>query len=313
MISFCNRTSGAGALLYVWVFALGLGHVFCAPSARAETPIADQSKTEATAAPAQPDAGTQDLCPSLAGEPHTIVGITDEATLLLDDGRDVRLAGLLFPTPPLAVTVAPGTWPPQQAARTALTNLGALATLQIAVTGAGRDRHGRPFAQAYADRGNGKLWLQRELVEQGNALVSSRSGGSAPCLRTLLGVEAQARQNKRGLWASAPYQVHNASDPSKLWRLRSNFALIEGKVMSIAARSGRLFLNFGDDWHTDFTTVVPKHLLTAAPGEAEKLQSLMGHTIRVRGWIERRYGPSIEIFSLSDVEDLTAPAGATAP
>ena len=85
------------------------------------------------------------------------------------------------------------------------------------------------------------------------------------------------------------------------------------KVLNVAARSGRLFLNFGDDWRTDFTAVVPKNLLTAAPGEAEKLQSLKGHTIRVRGWIERRYGPSIEIFSLSDLEDLTAPGGVTAP
>ena len=313
MISFCKRTSGAGALLCVWVLALGLGDVFCARFALAETPVPDQSEIDSTAALALPDAGPQDVCAALTGERHAIVAITNEATLLLDDGSDVRLAGLLFPGPPLAVKVAPGAWPPQQAARTALTNLGALATLQIAVTGTGRDRHGRPFAQAYADRGNEKLWVQRELVEQGHALVSSRSGGSAPCLRTLLGAEAEARHNKRGLWASAPYQVHNASEPNTLWRLRSNFALVEGKVLNIAARSGRLFLNFGDDWRTDFTAVVPKNLLTAAPGEAEKLQSLKGHTIRVRGWIERRYGPSIEIFSLSDLEDLTAPGGVTAP
>jgi micrococcal nuclease len=242
-------------------------------------------------------------CNKRPGEPHAIVRITDASTVVLDDGRTVLLAGVISPPPPSAVPIPASGWEPGLLARSAMSDLTATGTAEISIEQNWRDRHGRASAQIYISRGTGRIWLQHALVEQGHVIVSSRHGGGA-CAADLLAAEDTARKAKRGLWANATYRVHPANDPSALRRLRSNFALIEGTVVNVASRSGRLFLNFGNDWKTDFTAVVPAHLLKAAPQQAKALANLAGHTIRVRGWNERRYGPSIEIFDLSDIEDL---------
>ena len=259
-----------------------------------------------TASVAVPQAASAATCESERGEPHTIVRISDADTAILDDGRDVRLAGLLFPQPPLTVPLAPRTRPPRMAAHAALADLTNQANIEIAQTHGSYDRYdryGRAEAQFYIDRHGKRIWLQRALVEQGHAIVSSSAGGGA-CLKLLLIAEDAARRAKLGLWANAAYRIHDAAQPRDLRRLRSGFALVEGKVVSVTERSGQLYLNFGADWRTDFTVVVPKRLLKGTLEVAHPVASLSGHTIRVRGWIERRYGPAIELFDLNDLEDL---------
>ncbi len=250
-------------------------------------------------------------CEERQGEPHAIIRAMDSVTVVTDDGRTIKLASVMAPLAPLTAQMPAAGWEPEQAAHAALSELTAMGTPEISLEQKWRDRFGRSSAQIYIERASERIWLQRALVEQGHAIVSSRDGG-ASCIGSLLTAEDTARKAKRGLWANATYRVHQANDPSALRRLRSSFVLVEGTVVSVAVRSGRLFLNFGDDWKTDFTTVVPAHLLKDKPDRAKALSALAGHSIRVRGWIERRYGPSIEIFDLSDIEDLTAATASTA-
>ena len=261
---------------------------------------------------AMPQAASAATCESGRGEPHAIVRVSDADTAILDDGRDVRLAGLLFPPAPLTVPLAPGTWPPGLAAHAALADLTSQATSEIAQTRSSYDRYGRAEAQVYLDRNGKRIWLQRALVEQGHAIVSSSAGGGV-CLKPLLIAEDAARRARLGLWANAAYRIHDAAQPRDLRRLRSGFALVEGKVLSVTQRSGQLYLNFGADWRTDFTVVVAKGLLKGTSDDAHPAASLSGHTIRVRGWIERRYGPAIELFDLNDLEVLTGNGTAAAP
>lgn len=301
---WCIRLSVAGAgLLGVWLIAAALSNNAIAQQAepsRAPAVAIDTPKLQqAVPAPA---------CENGRGVPHALMRITDTASAFLDDGREVRVAGVIFPPPPVAVSIAPSIWPPQRAARDALMRLASQGTVEIDINGRTADRYGRPEAQIYMNHAGaplGRVWLQHELVDQGHAIVSSRSGGLA-CLEGLLRAEAGARTSKRGLWANAAYRIHNAANYRALLLMRSNFTLVEGKVVSVTARSGRLYLNFGDDWRQDFTVSVARDLLKAAPGSSEKLSALAGHKVRVRGWIERRYGPAIEIFNLQDIEDLSA-------
>ena len=253
-----------------------------------------------TASVVVPQTAFPATCESERGEPHAIVRISDVDTAILDDGRDVRLAGVLFPPTPLTVPLAPRTWPPSMAAHAALADLTSQANIEIVQTHGSYDRYGRAEAQFYFERNGKRTWLQRALIEQGHAIVSSSAGGGA-CLKLLLVAEDAARRAKLGLWANAAYRIHDAAEPRDLRRLRSGFALVEGKVVSVTERSGQLYLNFGADWRTDFTVVVPKRLLKGTLEVAHPVASLSGHTIRVRGWIERRYGPAIELFDLNDL------------
>jgi hypothetical protein len=49
-------------------------------------------------------------------------------------------------------------------------------------------------------------------------------------------------------------------------------------------------------------------VLRARPEAQKFLQSLEGRDVRVRGWIERRNGPLIELSSLDEIELLNPPA-----
>ena len=252
-----------------------------------------------TRASAEPVPPLNASCETQSGDAHAVVRMSQAATLVLDDGREVRLAGVMVPQEPVA--------------RAAIAMLTQAAGVEVAVAGGRPDRYGRVAVQVYAKRAGERIWVQRELVEQGHAIVSSRQDGEA-CLQKLLEIENKARQEKRGVWAHAAYRVHSTADLIQLSRLRSEFVVVEGKVANVTPRAGRLFLNFGDNWRTDFTVAVPKRVLAAAPDTLSKLTSLTGHSIRVRGWIERRYGPAIEVFSVHDIEDLEgSTAAATSP
>lgn len=252
-------------------------------------------------------------CETAVGEPHAIGRITDTNGIVLEDGREIRLSNLLFPTAPMSVDITPGSWPPARESRSALKMLLAQGSAEISNPSAGgRDRYGRPDVQMFIEAGGARVWVQKALVAQGQAIVSSRGGGG-PCLAALLIVEAEARTAKRGLWSNPSYRVHHADKPRDLEGLRSNFVLVEGTVKNVTARSGRLYLGFGSDWKSDFTIVVPKTTFKADPDASERLLALSGHNVRIRGWIERRYGPAIEIANLADLEDLTPLPPGTSP
>ena len=78
--------------------------------------------------------------------------------------------------------------------------------------------------------------------------------------------------------------------------------LVEGKVLKAARIKGRVYLNFGDDWKTDFTVTigVPARRMFREAG-TDPL-SLEGKRIRVRGWLKRYNGPMIAATHPEQIE-----------
>ena len=67
-------------------------------------------------------------------------------------------------------------------------------------------------------------------------------------------------------------------------------------------KAGRTFLNFGEDWRSDFTVSIaakPRRQLAEAGLDPGAMQ---GKMLRVRGWIKSRNGPLIEIVQPEQVE-----------
>jgi len=67
--------------------------------------------------------------------------------------------------------------------------------------------------------------------------------------------------------------------------------IVEGVVISTADVRGRIYLNFGSDYKTDFTIAIAKKNVKnfAALNPIE----LTGARLRVRGWVEMINGPMI--------------------
>ncbi len=223
-----------------------------------------------------------------ADERGAVARVIDGATFELADGRTVRLAALDLPPPERHRALA-------EAARGALAALVEGRAVWLAARGAATDRYGRLVA--HATDANGR-WLQAELVARGLARVVIAADDRAP-LGALLAREAEAREARRGLWALPQYRILGADDAA---RFLDTFQLVEGEVRDVARKGGRVFLNFGADWRSDFTVLVPAAARRRFEALDLDLAALQGRMVRVRGWIEWYNGPLIEISRPEEIE-----------
>ncbi|MCB1504846.1 MAG: thermonuclease family protein [Hyphomicrobiaceae bacterium] len=244
---------------------------------------------------------------------RVVVEIIDGETLLLDDATKVRLIGALAPSAfdiPTATGFAPSTdWPPAQEAQAALKRLAKGRNVKLAFAKRRTDRYGRLLAHVFVEDKNGSTWLQGAMLSYGQA----RAYGipeSYDCIDGLKAAEASARTTRQGLWASPAYQVHSARRNYELLRLRNTYQLVDGTVIKAQrTRSGRIYLNFGTNWRTDFSASIPTSLSRAQPAWAASLLDLQGKRVRIRGWITRRNGPMIEIEDPSQIEQQVSSDG----
>jgi micrococcal nuclease len=226
------------------------------------------------------------------GETARVAEVLDGDSLRLANGLVVRLAEIDAPR------VQPGD-PLGAQATQALRALVAGKTVTLRYGGLRRDKRGRALAQVFTTGPQG-VWLQRELLARGLARVHTWPDNRAEA-RQLLAAEAAARGARRGLWASAAYGVR-AADPNQLIRFDKSFQVVEGVVREAAERRGRVYLNFGDNYRTDFTVSVDPAATRLWPGGAAGVQSLQGKRIRVRGWLSDYNGPSIRASHPEQIE-----------
>ena len=83
---------------------------------------------------------------------------------------------------------------------------------------------------------------------------------------------------------------------------RSQFELVEGPVISVSRSKSGVYLSFGADWKTDFTARIAKDVLAAHPDFDQILSQLKDKPVTVRGWIERRNGPMIDVRDPAQIE-----------
>jgi endonuclease YncB( thermonuclease family) len=228
-------------------------------------------------------AAAQEPCKMTAIGTAKGAAVRDGRTLMLEDGRELRLAAIEA----------------GDESRDALRTLIGGQALRLEGRGAAFDRYGRLLAFAYA--GDARQSLQQALLEQGQARVSARTGGKA-CADALLTAERAARAAHRGLWADpnfAPLQVENLA---KLTAEQGRFALVEGKVLSVRESGATIYVNFGRRWTQDFTVIILKRQQRTFAAAGVEPKQLEGRRIRVRGWIERRGGPVIMAEAPEQIE-----------
>jgi len=150
----------------------------------------------------------QESCePPVAGR-GTVASVRDGRTVLLTDGREVRLT---------AIEVV-------DSSRGALQSLVDGRDLQLMRAGSDQDRYGRVVA--FVRIGDSQQSIQKILVEQGQARVAARIGDKA-CAHILLRSERVARAARRGLWADPNFAPLRPEHLDRIAAAR----LVEGKVV----------------------------------------------------------------------------------
>ena len=216
-----------------------------------------------------------------------VAAVIDARTFRLEDGREVRLAGIepVYSENPADRTSA----------------LAAIVTGHE-VTLAGEDdtpdRYGRQPAFVYLDHSD--TLVQGLLLAQGEALVSA-TVTSKDCASVLAAAEAEARLAKRGIWAD-PAVIKNAESPGDILARIGRFTVVEGKVLSVRQAGATTYLNFGRNWTRDFAVTISRRMMPAFEAAGIVPKSLENRKIRVRGWVEARGGPRIEALRVGQIE-----------
>ena len=269
-----------GGWLRAWRFSMGLLYAGLASPAAAEMPN----------------------CELESGPARAVAKVIDAETLALDDGSEVQLIGAL---PPRAFDggAEEGMWPLETAAKAELERLALGKSVELGFSGRRTDRYGRLLAHVFVRDDGHRFWLQGAMLQAGHARAYALPGNTA-CLAELVSAEAAAREARAGLWGHASYVIRSADRHRELLRFRSTYQLVEGRVMTASDVRRQIYLNFGTNWREDFTvTVRPRHRRAFDDAQFD-FKALEGRRIRVRGWIERRGGPLIELYHPAQIEIL---------
>jgi endonuclease YncB( thermonuclease family) len=238
------------------------------------------------------------------GLSRTVTKVIDGETVALDDGSELRLVGALAPRA-IDVGAEPGTWPMEVAAREELDALLLGKSVVIAFGGARADRYGRQQAQVLVTEAGGRRWVQGYLLEQGLARAYTLAGNRA-CAEELLAAERAAREARRGLWAEAAYQVRDADRAGELRRYLATFQVAEGRISRVGQARGTIYLNFAGERGRALTVSLRRGDAALLGAHARAPQTLEGARVRVRGWIEERRGPAIDLSAGGALEVLEA-------
>lgn len=148
------------------------------------------------------------------------------------------------------------------------------------------DRYGR--VQIVSD-------AQEKLLRDGAAMVYATQGDVPANWRS---AEAAARSAKRGIWAN-PLLVLT---PDNAGQHIGRVAIIEGTVTRIYDAKNATYINFGADWHSDFS-------ITITAKQRRSMKALLaalkpGDRLRVRGGIVEENGPMVRLNHPANLERL---------
>jgi endonuclease YncB( thermonuclease family) len=235
----------------------------------------------------------QAACSSAAqGEGH-VVNVINATTFRLDDGREVRLAGI-EPSPDGTAN-----------ATEALTSLIVGRDVSLSGEDDQPDRYGRQ--RAFVSLRSPPLLVQAELLRQGAAMAYPPASDH-DCSRELLAAENTARTERKGLWASSA-ALKNAERPGDILAGIGRFLVVEGKVLSARQAGATFYVNFGRRWTTDFAVTISRRMMPSFESAGLDLKSLVNKRVRVRGWVEKHGGPRMEMVRPSQIELIPATVG----
>lgn len=215
-----------------------------------------------------------------------VAAVIDGRSFRLDDGREIRLAGI------------------EPAETDKARSTAALATLiggrDVTLRGEDDtpDRYGRQTAFVFLADAS----VQGELLRRGEGVFSA-DVADRDCAATLAAAEASARAAKIGFW-SRPTAIKNTESPGDILAGIGRFSLVEGKVLSVRQAGATTYLNFGRNWTQDFAATISRRMMPAFEAAGVSPKSLENRRIRVRGYVSSRGGPRIELVRVGQIEVL---------
>ena len=251
-----------------------------------------------------------ETCPTAGAEPVALASVAPRLELKLADGRLLRLAGL---------EAAAGTpAAPDRDATDAATLAAIIGRQLLAVTilSPKPDRWGRLLAFAsVADGPAGGL----AAAALSAGVARYRPEAAVACRAALLAAEDAARRAKRGLWADPFYSVLAADDRAAFAARAGTDVVAEVRLRDVEPSPYRTRLRFEASNAAQSrsrglleATIVPRAMKTFEARGVD-VHSLVGRSLRLRGLLDRRFGPRIELAGPDEIEVLPETAAPARP
>ena len=253
------------------------------------------------------------LCPGEGGTSGRVVSVNERLELTLEDGIRLKIAGVDPPRP------TPGDPDLDVRARDRLAQWLVGQEILFRPLEPGPDRWGRVVAFVFAPAPDQTNAPEQARMPAGEVLIDAGlaryepSAAARPCRSALLAGEAGARASGLGLWADPYYAIIAAADRLSFAEKAGSSVIVEGRITGIASRRPRITLYFGPRQGWDFSvTFLPRNSKTFEAAYAS-LAALTGQTVRVRGLLDTRFGPQIEISDQDELEAAGQDAAAGSP
>jgi len=155
------------------------------------------------------------------------------------------------------------------------------------------DRYNRLLGYCFVDG----VLVNARLLEEGYAFLYTYPP-NVKYAEKFVEAQKKAKENKKGMWAGL-----EAVEADKAHSYIGQTRTVQGKVLNAYKSSKCIFLNFGADWHSDFTAVIFKSSFDAFYDKGiDPVTFYKGKTIRVNGRIREYNGPEIVVNAPYEIE-----------
>jgi len=201
---------------------------------------------------------------------YPVKKVFDGDTLMLEDGRKVRLLGVN--TPEIEHRNQPEQAGGEEAKRWLVNKL-QNRKVRLEMDTESTDKYGRTLAHVFTDQ---KDHINLQLVEQGLATVNIYPPNLL-YVESLIKAERNAERTRLGIWRRPEY------DPIPVERLAASghpgWTRITGRITDFRDSRKFVYLKFSDK----FEARIEKQGLSMFPD----LSSYRGHAVEVRGWLNK--------------------------
>jgi endonuclease YncB( thermonuclease family) len=225
--------------------------------------------------------------------------VTENLELKLEDGRVIRLAGLDLPASSRAAAET------LLKVRADLAAVVADGVASLVLLSDKPDRWGRWLGALYGIDPPYESYALR-LLTQGDARLRPEFETRACAAERML-AEAKAIAARLGVWADPDYGVRKAGGRATWVADDGRFIVVEGVVHRVGLGRSRLYLDFGA--RNDLSATVTSKGETAFLHAGVKLRELKGTRVRIRGVLDMRYAPRIDLVDVSALQVLTSAPG----
>jgi endonuclease YncB( thermonuclease family) len=228
-----------------------------------------------------------------------IVEVVDGDTLLLDNGRYLRLIGI--DTPEIRKKTSQGfvydPAPFSLEAKMFAEELAQGKICRVEFDIEAQDKYKRLLGYCFIKEGDEEIFLNSELLKEGYAVLYTYPPNTKH-VKEFIKAQREAREKGQGLWGG--YEVIR---PDQADSFAGQIRSVRGEVLSTYNSGKVVFLNFGHDHKTDFTAAIFKNSFKyfADKGIVPEV-FYKGKVVEVTGRIREYNGPEIIVNIPQEIE-----------